>query len=290
MSNYEFISNYRENDLFRQYFNNLALDVFGIDFSEFYNRGLWQNEYKCYSYIDKNKMIANVSINLFPLIVNGKFYKALQIGTVMTLNEYRNKGLSRKLMEKVFKDYKDKIDIFYLFANSSVRDFYPKFGFKKVQQFLFEFYIYNKSTCFELEKIDIDNLNHYKIIKRIVENRVINSSQYDAEKCAYLNLFHLNFVYNNNIFYSKEYDALLIYKQNADSVDLYDFISTEKTNINEVCNNVFSSEVKKVILHFTPDLDCKEFKKIKYDDSEDLFFVKSDVKIPEIFHPALAKA
>lgn len=53
----------------------------------------------------------------------------------MTDCEYRNKGISRKLMDKVLQDWKDKCDAIYLYANDSVLDFYPKFGFIKAKEY-----------------------------------------------------------------------------------------------------------------------------------------------------------
>lgn len=52
----------------------------------------------------------------------------------MTDVKYRDQGLLRIIMEKVIAEWKDKCELIYLFANDSVLDFYPKFGFDKVQQ------------------------------------------------------------------------------------------------------------------------------------------------------------
>ena len=52
--------------------------------------------------------------------VLGKKKNYIQIGTVMTDNEYRNKGLSRYLIEKIISEYKEKSDCIYLSANDTV--------------------------------------------------------------------------------------------------------------------------------------------------------------------------
>lgn len=48
--------------------------------------------------------------------------------------DYRNQGLSGKLMNHIIEVYEQEYNFIYLFANESVLDFYPKFGFEKVQE------------------------------------------------------------------------------------------------------------------------------------------------------------
>lgn len=123
----EFVKNYTEQMAFRHSFNDLASSTFGIQFEEWYKRGYWNERYIPYSFVVNNKVIANVSVNELDLLINGKVKKAVQIGTVMTDHQYQNKGLSRALLQKVFEDYDKQVDLYYLFANHTVLDFYPKF-------------------------------------------------------------------------------------------------------------------------------------------------------------------
>lgn len=59
----------------------------------------------------------------------------MQIGTVMTAPEDRNHGLSCWLMEQTLSVWRDRCDFIYLYANDSVLDFYPRFGFKKAREY-----------------------------------------------------------------------------------------------------------------------------------------------------------
>lgn len=79
--------------------------------------------------------MANVSVNIIDIEIQEQVKRYIQIGTVMTDCNYRNKGLSRKLMDKILQDWKDKCDAIYLYANDSVLDFYPKFGFIKAMEY-----------------------------------------------------------------------------------------------------------------------------------------------------------
>lgn len=53
----------------------------------------------------------------------------------MTAEPYRKQGLIREIMQEIDKDYGEKADGFYLFANDSVLDFYPKFGYRKAKEY-----------------------------------------------------------------------------------------------------------------------------------------------------------
>lgn len=55
----------------------------------------------------------------------------------MTAPAYRNRGLSRRLMEAVLSDWRTQCDGIYLYANDTVLDFYPKFGFLKAEEYGF---------------------------------------------------------------------------------------------------------------------------------------------------------
>lgn len=133
-----FMKNYKNNEVLRKSFFELAVNTFEINFEDWYQQGYWGERYIPYSYVDGDQVIANVSVNILELIIHGEKKKAIQIGTVMTHPDYRGKGLSTRLMNKVLAEYENKYDYMYLFANESVLDFYPKFGFKPVEEHLFQ--------------------------------------------------------------------------------------------------------------------------------------------------------
>ena len=52
---FQLIYGYKDNNILRHSFNNLAQMVFGINFESFYQSGSWNDRYDCYSYIDKGR-------------------------------------------------------------------------------------------------------------------------------------------------------------------------------------------------------------------------------------------
>lgn len=111
------------------------MDKYGFDFEEWYQNGYWKDRYIPYALLDGNNVITNVSVNIIDFFVMGEKKTCIQIGTVMTDKEYRNQGLNRFLMKKVLEEWRERCDVIYLFANDSVLNFYPKFGFVSVPEY-----------------------------------------------------------------------------------------------------------------------------------------------------------
>lgn len=121
----------RDDDRARAAFNALAGEVFGLSFEEWYRQGCWTDRYIPYLLLDGDRAAANVSVNRMETDWDGKRKHCIQLGTVMTAPAYRGRGLARMLMEEVLRNWLDRCDTLYLFANDTVLDFYPKFGFQR---------------------------------------------------------------------------------------------------------------------------------------------------------------
>lgn len=160
---------YKNHDEYRASFNRLSKLVFGIDFEAWYQKGAWGDRYICHSIVADDQIIANVSVSKMDLVINGESKSAIQIGTVMTHPEYRGKGLSRQLMEYVLETYEGTCDLLFLFANSTVLEYYPKFGFTALpeHQFYLNIAVQPEGEPILLEKLDVLKEEHWDLIKQI---------------------------------------------------------------------------------------------------------------------------
>lgn len=68
------------------------------------------------------------------LVIDGTDRVGYQLGAVATWEPYRGRGLARQLMEQVINDLDEVDQPIILFANNSVLDFYPRFGFRRIPQ------------------------------------------------------------------------------------------------------------------------------------------------------------
>ncbi|QWP74848.1 GNAT family N-acetyltransferase [Lysobacter sp. K5869] len=96
----------------------------------------WAPGYLAYSLFEDGRVVANASAMRQRLIVDGEEIVAFQFGAVGCLPESRGRGLARRAMEAALAACGDAPAL--LFANDSVLEFYPRFGFVPAPQSEFE--------------------------------------------------------------------------------------------------------------------------------------------------------
>lgn len=281
-----FYKDYKNNNELRNSFNELAQSVFGINFEEWYRRGYWNNRYIPFSYVDGTKIVANVSVNILDFIIDGEPKKAIQIGTVMTDPEYRNRGLSAKLMNMVLKEYEHQSDFIYLFANQSVLDFYPKFGFQPVKetQFSMAFSPTHPDTT-GIRKLD--KKEDLDFIYEIASKRVPVSNCFGTVNTEDLFMFYCLYVFPNDIYYIEEEEAIIIYQSEDTQIDIFDIVSKKNVNMETILSKITNADTNKIFFHYTPEFETKR----EPLNGEDVLFVKTKRKYPtNVKHPITSKA
>ena len=124
-----------ENSALRTSFNSLSKKVFGLDFEPWYKMGGWTFRFVPHALVWEGQIVANVSVNHMRFSTPFGEREFLQLGTVMCDEAFRGRGLVRFLLEEILNEWKGKCSGIYLFANDSVLNFYPRFGFERVRQF-----------------------------------------------------------------------------------------------------------------------------------------------------------
>ena len=132
---YQFDYDYKNTDFRQEALNRMTKETWGFSFERWYQNGFWPDSCVPYSLFDLQKMVSHVTATIFTFALEGKTLKALQLGTVMTDPDYRGRGLSCWLIDRVLEDFEQQVDFVFLYANDSVLDFYPKFGFKRAPEF-----------------------------------------------------------------------------------------------------------------------------------------------------------
>lgn len=128
------VKGYRADDALRRSFDALAQRTFGLTFEDWYQNDFWGGDYVPYSVVVDGEVAANVSVNRTDFVLDGEKKRFIQLGTVMTDERYRGRGMIRRLMAEVERDCAGKADGVYLFANDTVLGFYPKFGFRRAAE------------------------------------------------------------------------------------------------------------------------------------------------------------
>ena len=261
-------SNYRDNEQLRSSFNALAKNIFGLDFEGWYQNGFWKDNYNPYSVVIDGEVVSNVSVNICDINYKGRVIRLLQLGTVMTDPDHRGNGYSRMLMEKIMEDYEDKVGGIYLFANDSVKGFYPRFGFREGRE-----YQYSKEVSILLERNVVpvpmrDQKDWLKMVQ-ILNEREQNSAMYMVGNSG-LYMFYLSQFMQENVYHLPEQDTYVIAEEEGDMLILHAIIGEADI---ETVIAAFGGSVKKVILCFTPK-DADGFIRQELHEEDTTLFVK----------------
>ncbi|WP_409251977.1 GNAT family N-acetyltransferase [Bacillus sp. SCS-153A] len=291
MGDFTFIKGYRDNEVLRNSYNQLASDIFGIHFEKWFKLGFWTNKYEPYSFVDGSKVIANVSINKINMVISGEKKSAVQIGTVMTHPDYRGKGLSADLMEKVLEDVQG-VDLIYLFANNTVLDYYPRFGFHSVEEHQPELRLNGKGKGIPLEKLDAHKEEVLNFIYQSAKSRTPGSDTFSTLETAELLMFYCAYVFPDDIYYWSEKEIIFLMKTEGDTLHVFDVISQRELSIEEVAAEIASPDIKTVYFHFTVPSESSDITTTHYKGDEVLFVkTANSLVLPENFkHPVTSQA
>lgn len=259
------------NDSLRQAFNALAMKTFGLSFEAWYQKGYWSESNMPYTIFDGEKAIANVSVNQLKILCQGMVYHGIQLGTVMTDESYRSQGLSRRIMEQVKADWEEKSDFIFLFANDSVLDFYPKFGFEQRAQYRFETGIVRPSGL--ARKLNMDSPDDRQMLKHYYQKTNPFSKIQVIDNYGLLMFYCASFM-KDCVYYSQEYDAVVIAEQEQDRLKYFDVYCGEGNNLRVILSSIARTGAKTLELEFTPcDDSCFDVTWCEGDD--DTLFVLS---------------
>lgn len=266
---HKIIKDYRNNDTLRKSFNNLAKTTFDIDFEDWYQNGYWGDKYNPYSVVIDNKVVANVSVNKIDMEIDGVIKYYIQLGTVMTDEACRNQGLIRKIMAQIDEDYADA-DGFFLFANDSVVEFYPKFGFMKSNEYEYSRKVSNDGEC-QLEKVIMDNVEAWKQLENVMNNNIFKG-KFDMVNNNELIMFYVTKFMQENVYYHRDTDTFVIAEIDDQCLFIHDVFSSKLVELDRVIK-LFGKDIQKVTLGFVPN-EVNEYEIAELHEEDCTFFVR----------------
>lgn len=263
----QIVNSYRDDNKLRASFNELSSKVFGLDFEGWYQNGFWKDNYNPYSVIIDGKVVSNISVNRCNMIYKGKEVKLIQLGTVMTDPDYRGKGYAKALMDKILNDFSGKVDGIYLFANDSVLDFYPKFGFKTQKE-----YCYVKDVSFEEDEsvvtIPMKDKKDYEKMTEILKSNPQNSAFYMTANPG-LYMFYLSQFMTENTFYIPKLNSYVIAEEEEGELILHAILGDAAP---DRVAAAFGKDIRRIRLSFTPK-DASGYLREEVNEEDTTLFV-----------------
>lgn len=261
----EFICDYMRDDVKRRALNALAQRTFGIDFEAWVKDGYFEGDYIPYSLIENGKLLSNVSVNRMQFVQNGAARTHIQLGTVMTDAAHRQRGLARRLMGRVLRDWEGRCDGIYLFANLGALDFYRKMGFREgVCEYL---YTLRKDG-------GLSGQGTFRPIDESLRARYMDCVRHGAANAALqqVNRFGLQMFYTadlSSVFYDGDLDCFAVIEEEEDALTVQSVVSRSVVPLRVVLERLDIAG-KTVRLGFAPrGEDAALFEARRYDGADD---------------------
>ncbi|HDR8184560.1 TPA: GNAT family N-acetyltransferase [Bacillus thuringiensis] len=255
MGNVEKIVNLLIEEPKREHLFPLFEEVFGVttqtlnDFSE---KEYWDDTYKALSFLQEEKVIANVAAFSLPLLINGEKINAAGIQSVMTHPNFRRQGLMTQLMSKMIEEIDKKCECALLFTEKP--ELYKSFGFKVVQEYLMTIpYDNNNENDSLLRKLDYYNVDNRQLIHETIDSsqRLSNNfSTLNFRPSFYLNMYDSE--WNEKLYYSEKLDALIVYEVDNEKLKLFGVFAPVLPILDEICLEI-AERFTEIEFYFSPD-------------------------------------
>lgn len=250
---YQVVSGYQDHEQLRKSFNGLTGKVFGFSLEDWYQNGFWTGRYIPYSLVDNDRIVANVSVNMMDYLVFSEKKRYIQVGTVMTDEDYRGQGLNRQLLEIILEEWEDHCDLFYLYANDSVVDYYPKFGFRKAQE-----YVYSRPFTKDghkdvplPKKLSMDDAEDREFLFDSISATMVLSKVAMVDN-PYLAILHCMASQRENIHYFEKQGVIAIASHEGNTLVLHDVYCSSVFVLEEILEALATEQTRRVRLGFVP--------------------------------------
>ena len=265
---YIFDDQIRDNLAVRTGFDRLAQQTFDISFEEWYKGGWWQENYQPHLLLRDGKVAANLSVNRIDCQINGIRRRLLQLGTVMTAPEERGQGLCRFLMEEVLRRYLDSCDGIYLYANDSVLDFYPKFGFEQREEYQHSLHLAGGRG--QAVRLSMEDPKQAQLFLSAVRTAA------PTEQVRLLNpesllMFYSTGPMQDKIYWLPEQRTALVMEQEGEVLQMYQVFSPEPMPVERIAALAAAPSVRQVQFGFTPQ-DCAGMECHLHKEEDTTFF------------------
>ena len=246
----QLIKNIDQDDGLRRSFNRLALATFDISFQSWWESGWWTDRYRPYALIEGRRVVANASVNLMDLVpLDGRNRRLVQIGTVMTDPNRRNRGLARRLMEAIVDEWGSHG--LYLFANDSVLDFYPKFGFQRRTEYQHFRPWTPQQPSGRLRRLDVSAEGDLELLRRLHRTGNPWSALASADNFGLL-MFHCVGPMRDSLWYAEDLDAAIVAIEEEGELLCFDAFGDPDVNLTDLLSLASGPMTTSLALGFSP--------------------------------------
>jgi len=267
---YEVISGYRNDGALRESFNRLAKETFGLDFEPWYRNGFWTEAYDPHSILADGEVVANVSVNHICGTLDGVKKHYIQLGTVMTKPEYRNRGMIRAIMNRIKRECAG-FDGLYLYAGDDVCAFYPKFGFEREKETRWALEMRPEREA-SAQRVPMNCMGDWQAF--LAAKKGLVSAAAFAPDTDGLYMFYLSQFMQDCLYFVPQLKAYVVAEEEGEVLKISEVLSQKPVSLRDVCS-AFGPGFGRFEFSFTPK-DTAGLCAFDYVEEDCTFFVQGE--------------
>jgi len=243
------------------------------DFAAWIGFGDWDANYRAFSILEQDRIVANAALTRMRLILDGEEQLAWQMGAVGVLPEARGRGLARIVISAALDACSDAP--VFLFANPKVRQFYPRFGFVARQEHVFThaFACRPAGANGQSERapeLDLTAKGSRDMIQRLSEHGLPTSKRFAARGYGGTIRWYLD----NRLLAPPRIvadDCLVFAQQRGDCLYIQDILSMRQFDLAACIPSLIEQPMTHLRFGFTPDVWWPSARAVRVDPEPDLY-------------------
>jgi GNAT superfamily N-acetyltransferase len=256
-----------------RFFGFVELIFGGRTFFDWGARGGWADGYDVFAIVVDDQIVSTVGRMSMRYVINGEARNGFQLGAVATQPDHRNRGLARLLIETVFSELDTPDQPVILFANSSVLDFYPRFGFRRLAQTRFIGHVDLRPRGTPAPRLDLARPTDRAWLADHCARANAIGRGFAARDYYPPLLFHLT-RQPRMVFRLDSLGAVVIAQQDGERLLIEDLLATRPFSLSDALPHVCAQPVRTVEFRFNPEAWWPNAESRALDDRESPLFVR----------------
>ncbi|HEY3446198.1 MAG TPA: GNAT family N-acetyltransferase [Myxococcales bacterium] len=261
----------------------------GLDFWRWRAFGGWGKDYVAHAVVEDGEVVANVSAMAMRLVVAGRETPGIQLGAVGCVQERRGRGLVGALMERVLAEESAQPGLQMLFANEDVLAFYPRFGFRAVEEWVFELER-RIEPARPAPRINLgDRVQRAAWLEACARSQPVSES-FGARGYGPIALWHVCNFASEDVRAVAEHETYVVAQQKGEVLQVLDLVAPGPFDLMGILPRLVDRPVTRVRFGFSPERWCPEAQPVERDTKSGLF-VRGAVSLPDapLRFPAFAQ-
>lgn len=233
------------------FFSHVGQVFQGVDFHRWGDLGGWTEAYEVFALVAGTEIVASIGRTRMRLVINGQEVTGWQLGAVSTRASRRGEGLSRRLMEAALADLDHPDQPVILFANPRVLDFYPRFGFRRVEQRLFTAPVEIAPAAVPAARLDMARAEDRARLAAIVARATPVNRGFAARDYFPILLWHLC-DRPMRVHHLEPFDAVAVVSEEAGRLTLHELQATRPFPLAEALPSLVTAPLREIAFGFDP--------------------------------------